>query len=286
MKLATFTTAEKGPRVGLIALDGIVDLSLHLRQPPVDMISLIANWPARKAQLEFIATNHCADVPFDAVEILAPVPKPGKILSIFPYPPGHGPVAQAGGADARIWLNPAASAAYSPFAGIPLPGEAGKVEYKGELALVIGRRCRSVTRAQAAQAIFGYCAAIGFSVPEPLPAAGVAGAPSAAATRAPLGPWIVTREELESPHALGIRCFVNGEQRQDSNTRNLPFDCFDQVRHLSRAMTLEPGDVIVTEAPDGARAGRAPRWLKSGDVVLVEIERIGAIHNTVVLEPR
>jgi 2-keto-4-pentenoate hydratase/2-oxohepta-3-ene-1,7-dioic acid hydratase in catechol pathway len=100
-------------------------------------------------------------------------------------------------------------------------------------------------------------------------------------THAPIGPWIVTADEIADSHALGLRCFVNGQKRQDSNTRNLVFDLWAQIEHLSQAMTLEPGDLIFTGTPGGVGAAMDPRqFLKAGDVVRCEIDQIGAIEAT------
>jgi 2-keto-4-pentenoate hydratase/2-oxohepta-3-ene-1,7-dioic acid hydratase in catechol pathway len=105
-------------------------------------------------------------------------------------------------------------------------------------------------------------------------------------THAPIGPWIVTPDELGDPHTMGIRCFVNDERRQNSNTRHLIFNVFDQIAHLSRAMTLEPGDVIFTGTPGGVgMAMSPPQFLKAGDKVRVEIDRIGAIEAIAGAEP-
>jgi len=98
-------------------------------------------------------------------------------------------------------------------------------------------------------------------------------------THAPIGPWITTADEVADPHALGLRCFVNGEKRQDSNTRHLVFNIWDQIEHLSQAMTLEPGDLIFTGTPGGVGAAMNPRqFLKAGDVVRCEIDGLGAIE--------
>ena len=107
-------------------------------------------------------------------------------------------------------------------------------------------------------------------------------------THGPLGPWIVTQDELGDPHQLSIRTWVNDELRQDGNTREMIYDCYQQVAHLSQAFTLEPGDVIATGTPAGIGAVRQPfpeGLLKVGDVVRVEIEGIGELKNTVVEEP-
>jgi 2-keto-4-pentenoate hydratase/2-oxohepta-3-ene-1,7-dioic acid hydratase in catechol pathway len=104
-------------------------------------------------------------------------------------------------------------------------------------------------------------------------------------THGPMGPWIVTADEVGDPHALGIRTWVNGELRQQSNTKELIFDCFTLVEHLSTAFTLEPGDVVTTGTPAGiGMAMNPPRFLVPGDVVRVEIERIGHIENRVIEE--
>jgi 2-keto-4-pentenoate hydratase/2-oxohepta-3-ene-1,7-dioic acid hydratase in catechol pathway len=103
-------------------------------------------------------------------------------------------------------------------------------------------------------------------------------------THGPLGPWIVTPDEVGDPHALDLRTWVNGELRQHSNTRELIFDCFDQVATLSAAFTLEPGDVVSTGTPAGVGAA-AGSFLVPGDVVRIEIEKIGVIENRVIEEP-
>ena len=107
-------------------------------------------------------------------------------------------------------------------------------------------------------------------------------------THGPLGPWLVTGDELGDPQALGIRTFVNDEQRQDGNTGEMVFDCFQQVSHLSEAFTLEPGDVIATGTPAGVGSTVQPfpsGFMKAGDTVRVEIDGIGELRNTVVEEP-
>jgi len=105
-------------------------------------------------------------------------------------------------------------------------------------------------------------------------------------THGPIGPWIVTADEIGDPHALALRTWVNGELRQDSSTRQLIFDCFAQVEHLSTAFTLEPGDVVTTGTPSGVGgAMKPPRFLAAGDVVRIELEGIGHIENRVVAEP-
>jgi 2-keto-4-pentenoate hydratase/2-oxohepta-3-ene-1,7-dioic acid hydratase in catechol pathway len=105
-------------------------------------------------------------------------------------------------------------------------------------------------------------------------------------THCPMGPYIVTADEVGDPHTLDLKTWVNGELRQNSNTRHLIFNCFDIVEHLSNAFTLEPGDVIATGTPSGVILGMDPRvWLKPGDVVRIAIDRLGALENPVIAEP-
>ena len=163
---------------------------------------------------------------------------------------------------------------------------AGKVVYEGELGIVIGRRCRRVTRQDAAKVIAGYLVVNDVTVRDwqfrvPTWTMG-----KSFDTHGPTGPWIVTGDEIGDPHRLALRTWVNGDLRQSSNTKELIFDCFALVEHLSTAFTLEPGDIISTGTPAGVGVGmNPPQLLKAGDIVRIEIEDIGEIENEVVEEP-
>ena len=134
--------------------------------------------------------------------------------------------------------------------------------------------------------IFGYCGANDVSIRDWQLKTSQWALGKSFDTHCPYGPWIVTPDEIGDPHALGIRCFVNGEPRQESNTKQLIYNCFEQVALLSQAMTLEPGDLILTGTPGGVGIGFKPaRWLKAGDIVRVEIDRIGVIESRVEAEP-
>jgi 2-keto-4-pentenoate hydratase/2-oxohepta-3-ene-1,7-dioic acid hydratase in catechol pathway len=154
-----------------------------------------------------------------------------------------------------------------------------QVDYEAELVVIISKRSRHVTKELAPAVVFGYCAGNDVSVRDWQLRSSQWVLGKSFDTHAPIGPWIVTPDEIIDPHALGIRCFVNGEERQNSNTRHLIFNVFEQITHLSTAMTLEPGDIIFTGTPGGVGlAMNPPRWLKPGDRVRVEIDRIGAIE--------
>lgn len=160
------------------------------------------------------------------------------------------------------------------------------LDYEGELGFVIGRRCRHVSAEDAHKVIAGYTVVNDFSVRDWQVMTPQWSIGKSFDTHGPIGPAIVTADELGDPHALDIRTFVNGEQRQGSNTDQLIFSCFDQVEILSKVCTLEPGDVIATGTPAGVAAIEAePRWLVPGDRVRVEIGGIGALENEIVQEP-
>src|SRR5690606_33099174 len=156
------------------------------------------------------------------------------------------------------------------------PRESEQLDYEGELAIVIGRACRRVSEAEAPGVIAGYTIANDVSVRDWQRRSTTMILGKGWDTHGPLGPWLVTPDELGDPHQLSVRTWVNGELRQDSNTRLFLRGCYELISFLSTVCTLEPGDVIATGSPPGVAAGmKPPRWLKAGDVVKVEVEKIG-----------
>jgi 2-keto-4-pentenoate hydratase/2-oxohepta-3-ene-1,7-dioic acid hydratase in catechol pathway len=175
---------------------------------------------------------------------------------------------------------------HGPYEAVHLPRVSDKLDYEAELAFVIGRRTRHATREQAKAAIAGFCCANDVSVRDWQLRTSQFVLGKSFDTHCPFGPWITTADEIPDPQSLGIRCHVNGESRQDSNTREMVFDVYAMVEHLSQAMTLEPGDLVLTGTPAGVGAVRNPRvYLQVGDVVRVEIDRLGHIENRIVNEP-
>jgi 2-keto-4-pentenoate hydratase/2-oxohepta-3-ene-1,7-dioic acid hydratase in catechol pathway len=282
MKLVTYSQAGSVPAVGLVVAGGIIQISKHVADAPADMIGLISAWPTFEERLQHLATTTRADVSLDAVELLAPVPRPPKMLGIGLNYADH--LAESGmekPAD-QLWFAKMPTSAAGPFASVDLPRVSEQLDYEAELAFVIGKRCRHVSRERAHEVIFGYSAANDVSVRDWQVRTSQFTLGKSFDTHAPFGPWIVTPDEIADPHSLSIRCFVNGEKRQDSNTRELIFNCFEQVEHLSKVMTLEPGDVIFSGTPGGVGAAcKPPRWLRAGDRVRVEIDEVGAIENVV-----
>jgi 2-keto-4-pentenoate hydratase/2-oxohepta-3-ene-1,7-dioic acid hydratase in catechol pathway len=170
---------------------------------------------------------------------------------------------------------------------LPTVLRSDQVDYECELAVVIGRRCKNVKRADALSYVLGYTAANDVSARDWQMAKGGSQWTRGKTfdTFAPLGPCLVTPDEIPNPNALAIKTVVNGETLQDWNTNDMIFDVPALIEFLSGSTTLLPGTVILTGTPQGVgMARKPPRWLEEGDTVTVEIERIGALSNSVVRE--
>ena len=278
MKLATFETGGR-ERIGIAVGDGLIDLSRAAPDLPPDMRSLIAAWPDVSARVQQIAREAKPDFKVAEVRLLAPVPRPQKILAIGLNYADH--IAETGreGPKEQTWFSKMPSAVNGPYDPIQIPRASSAIDYEAELVFIVGRRCRHVTREDAASVVFGYCVGNDVSVRDWQFATTQFVLGKSFDTHAPFGPWITTVDELGDPHDLGIRCFVNGDKRQESNTRHLIFNVFDQIAHLTKALTLEPGDVIYTGTPSGVGfAMKPPKFLAAGDIVRVEIDKLGAIE--------
>ena len=225
--------------------------------------------------------------PLEGVRLLAPV-QPRKFLGIGLNYADH--IAESGmeAPEFPVFFNKQATCVVGPGDDVHMPRVSNLLDYEGELAIVIGERCRHVTEELAHEVIAGYTITNDLSVRDWQLRTPTMTMGKSFDTHGPLGPWLVSGDELGNPHALAIRTYVNDELRQDGNTKEMIFDCFQQVAHLSEAFTLEPGDVIATGTPAGIGAVRQPfpeGLLKVGDTVRVEIEGIGALENTVIEEP-
>jgi ureidoglycolate lyase len=284
MKLATFETGGQA-QLGVVASDRVIPLNSAAPGLPTDMIGLIAAWPKVEAEVRAIAAAGTNAIGLDTVRLLAPIRRPGKIMAIGLNYADH--VAESGMETPKqqVWFSKASTSTNGPHDGIEVPKASPLLDYEAELVAVVGRGGRHIGRDTAASAIFGYCCgndaterAWQHRVPQ-----WVLG--KSFDTHAPFGPWITTADAVADPHALSIRCLVNDEVRQDSNTRHLVFDIWSQVEQLSQAMTLEPGDLIFTGTPGGVGAAmKPPRFLKAGDRVRVEVEGLGALDNPCVAE--
>ena len=284
MKLATFE-AGAAAQLGVVTGNQIVPLNSTAPGLPSEMIGLIAAWPQLEATARSIATAGAGAVPLDSVHLLAPIHRPGKIMAIGLNYADHIAESQMETPKDQVWFSKAPSSTNGPYDPIQVPKVSPYLDYEAELVCVIGQGGRHISKAAAPTAIFGYCC--GDDATERMwqhrTPQWVLG--KSFDSHAPFGPWITTADEVPNPHALSIRCLVNGEVRQNSDTSQLVFNLWDQIEHLSQAMTLEPGDLIFTGTPGGVGAAMNPRqFLKAGDHVRVEIEGLGWLDNPCVAE--
>jgi 2-keto-4-pentenoate hydratase/2-oxohepta-3-ene-1,7-dioic acid hydratase in catechol pathway len=225
--------------------------------------------------------------PLEEARLLAPV-EPRKFMAVGLNYADH--IAESGmeAPQFPVFFNKQVTCVVGPDDDVHMPRVSNLLDYEGELALVIGTRCRHVPADRAHEVVLGYTITNDLSVRDWQLRSPTMTMGKSFDTHGPLGPWIVTKDELGDPHQLSIRTWVNDELRQDGNTSEMIYDCYEQVAHLSQAFTLEPGDVIATGTPAGIGAVRQPfpeGLLNVGDAVRVEIEGIGALRNTVVEEP-
>lgn len=217
-------------------------------------------------------------------QLLAPIERPGKYMAIGMNYGKHLEEADRLGvprASHQVWFNKQTTCISGPYDPIE-PGLTEKLDYEVELGAVIGKTAKHVNEAEAAGHVFGYVVANDVSARDFQFHSQTMTMGKSFDTHGPIGPWIVTADEIADPHNLELKCFVNGEQRQSSNTRHMIANLWQQIAYLSSAFTLEPGDLIATGTPEGVGVGMEPQtFLQPGDVVRCEIEGIGAIENRV-----
>jgi 2-keto-4-pentenoate hydratase/2-oxohepta-3-ene-1,7-dioic acid hydratase in catechol pathway len=220
------------------------------------------------------------------VTLLAPIARPPKFLAIGLNYRDH--IAETGLEPPAfpVFFNKQTTCVIGPGEAIHRPRVSTLLDYEGELGVVIGRRCRHVPRERAHEAIAGYLIVNDVTVRDWQLRTPTMTIGKSFDTHGPTGPWLTTADEVPDPQDLRIRTWVNGALLQDGSTRDMVYDCAQQIEHLSTAFTLEPGDIISTGTPAGVGFVRQPAvLLKAGDVVRVEIDGLGALENPVIEEP-
>lgn len=285
MKLVTFTTADNmTSRIGVARDDGIVDLS-QLAELPVSMKALLGQGESSIAKARVFAQTASEVIDLSTVTLDAPIPDPGKILAIGL---NYGDHIEESGIDKpkyQLWFNKQHNCINSPLGDINLPSVSTHLDYEAELCLIIGKRCKHVPRERAHEVIAGFCCGNDISVRDWQMRSQTMQIGKSFDTHGPIGPYLVTPDEVGDPHDLEIHAYVNGEERQHSNTRHLIFDCYEAIAYLTQAFTLDVGDVLFMGTPAGVGAAmKPPQFLKEGDLVRVDIEKLGFIENRVVRE--
>jgi 2-keto-4-pentenoate hydratase/2-oxohepta-3-ene-1,7-dioic acid hydratase in catechol pathway len=288
VRLVSFTHAG-ATRIGCVAGDEIVDLAAAAPELPRDMIALLGAGPDALAKVRRTSQSAGPRLPLASVRFESPVLRPPKFLAIGLNYADHIAEARPAGyqaTEAPIFFNKQSTCATGHGQPFHLPRVSHRLDYEGELAFVIGRRCRHVPRARAHEVVAGFTICNDVSVRDWQRRTPTMTMGKSFDTHGPLGPWLVTPDEIADPHSLALRTWVSGELRQDSNTKHLIHDCWAQIEHLTAAFTLEVGDVISTGTPAGVGgAMKPPKWLVAGDVVRIEVEGIGVLENPVIDEP-
>lgn len=281
MKLARYD-AGSGPRLGVVQGDGIVDLAAA-GIDATSMLEIISEGDAMLERIRTAIAGRPADHPLASVRLLHPY-RPRKYLAIGMNFKKHVEEAERLGVaepKKQFWFNKQTTCITGPFDPIE-PGVTEKLDYEVELGVVIGKPAKLVKAENALSHIFGYVVVNDLSARDWQFHSPTFTMGKSFDTHGPIGPWIVTADEVPDPQALNLTCHVNGEQRQSSNTSQMIHKIADQIEYLSTAFTLEPGDLIATGTPEGVGVGLEPQiFLKPGDVVRCEVAGIGVIENKV-----
>jgi 2-keto-4-pentenoate hydratase/2-oxohepta-3-ene-1,7-dioic acid hydratase in catechol pathway len=283
-----------GSHLGLKTAHGVIDvaaasealLSGTQASPPTSLEELCAGGAQARGALQQLAAlaqaHHSAPwlLPEETLQLAPCVPCGGKILCVGLNYRRHAAEAGMAVPDSPVLFPKYANGLAASGETIPLPANAVHYDYEAELALVIGQRVRAVPEAQALSAVLGYCNANDLSARDLQFRSSQWLLGKALDKFLPIGPYLVTTDEVPDPQALRLRCLVNGQMCQDSSTADMIFSVAYLVSYLSQYMTLEPGDVILTGTPEGVIMGKQDRrWLKAGDEVTIEIAGLGRLVN-------
>ena len=302
MQIVTFTTHEKDgwqpPRAGAIlnsqylmdferVLDGAQPPSNHLAWLDMDgpwFQKSVEVYEALKEDPEAVTQATAKGWLTRRAEAywLAPVPRPGKVICIGLNYRDHAAESNMAIPERPVVFSKFSTAVIAPGEAVVLPSTSEQVDYEAELAVVIGRRAKNVSTNSALHCVLGYTAFNDVSARDFQFADGQWQRGKSCDTFAPMGPFIVTPDEIPDPHNLSIKLRLNGKTMQDSNTDQLIFGVPELIAFLSETITLEPGDVIATGTPPGVGFARKPPvFLKHGDQMEVEIEKIGTLSSQV-----
>ena len=288
MKLITYEKDSKS-FIGSIDEGGIVAFD-NDPSIPKDMLGFLDEGLSSMEKAKSLHADKKNRIALSDVNLKAPISRPPKIIAIGLNYSDHLEEVKAAGREidkpeVPMIFNKQSLSANGPYSEVHDPSVSEMLDFEGELTIVIGKKCRHVAKEDAHKVIAGYTIANDFSVRDWQLRVPTFTIGKSFDTHCPFGPAIVTPDEITDPHNLDIKTFVNGEERQSSNTKHLMFNCFDLVEHLSTAFTLEPGDLILTGTPGGVGVVEG-KFLKQGDVVKVEIDELGYIENKIIDEPR
>lgn len=290
MKLITFVHEGKSRLGALLATkvgEQVYDLNRLDPRLPANMMAFLEAGPTALT----LARQVLADAPPDwglnpaQITLKAPIPRPGKIICIGQNYLAHAHEFNASAPPFPIIFAKYANSVIGHREPIVIPAAVQKPDYEGELAVVIGRRGRRIPEAEALDYVAGYMPLNDVSARDWQSRTSQWVIGKTPDTFCPMGPALVTADEIPDVQNLWLRTVIGDEVLQEGHTSLMIFPVAHLIADMSQVMTLEPGDVIATGTPAGVGAARTPpRWLRPGDVVRVEIERVGVLENPVVAE--
>lgn len=296
LTFATLVT-RNGHRLGLKTARGVLDVEaaskLFRIKAPVTIDEVLAGAdcaPLRTLIGKALDTKRGSEVlvPESRAKWGPAVPHPGKIICVGLNYRRHAQETGNPIPPVPILFNKYNNTLVGHRGRIALPTKvSSQFDYEVELVLVIGRKARDVPEEKALSYVFGYANGNDFSARDLMRVTSQLMLGKTCDGFAPLGPWLVSADQIPDPQNLGIATYVNGERRQNSNTSDMIFNCAQIVSYCSRHFTLEPGDIIYTGTPEGVILGYPQDkrvWLKAGDKVVTEVERCGTLEVTLVPE--
>jgi 2-keto-4-pentenoate hydratase/2-oxohepta-3-ene-1,7-dioic acid hydratase in catechol pathway len=277
MRLVSFRADDDSVQAGAVRDDGIAPLG-------TDLLSIIGGGEEALRRARQTAGTVDA-ISRERITLLAPLPRPPKLICVGLNYLDHARESKMEVPNVPTIFSKFTNAIIGPGASIVLPKKSTKPDYEAEFAFVIGKHGRYIPEERWREYVFGYTIINDVSARDFQMATTQWLMGKTFDTFAPMGPHILTANNIADPHSLNIRMTINGEVLQDSNTRELIFKIPALLAYLSSVMTLEPGDVVSTGTPAGVGAGRNPqRWLRPGDECVVQVEGIGELRNPVVAE--
>lgn len=283
MKLVNFL--YKGEKnIGALLDDGVCSFKSISDKYSMSMMEFIEQIDDLSPKVSKFINSNPEVIPLSEIEFLPVIERPGKVLAVGLNYKDH---AKETGMDlpkVPMIFTKQSTSVLGHQGEIHKPKVSDAVDYEGEMAFVIGKKCRHVSKEEALDVIAGVTICNDVSVRDWQIASPTFTMGKSFDTHCPIGPYIVTMDEISDIHNLKIKTYVNDELRQDSCTDQLIFDCFDLIEHITKAFTLEPGDIIATGTSSGVGVVLG-KYLVPNDVVRIELENVGTLENKVVLEP-
>jgi 2-keto-4-pentenoate hydratase/2-oxohepta-3-ene-1,7-dioic acid hydratase in catechol pathway len=279
MKLVTFSDASGIARAGVLADSSVVDISSRFRS----VLSIIHGGAEALDAANQLASTASSPIPLDQVKLLAPLQEPPRIFCVGLNYRDHAVESKMEIPKVPTIFLKLSSALIGPNAAIELPSISSQPDYEAEFACVIGKGGSRIAREDWQEHVFGYTILNDVSARDVQLATTQWTLGKSFNTFAPLGPAIVTKDEIADPHTLDVKLAIDGEELQHSNTRELIFKLPDLIAYISSITPLQAGDIISTGTPAGVCLGRSPqRWLRPGETVTIEVSGLGMLVNPVV----